>query len=69
MNRLKHLEKKGLLVLEESDEKREIEFELDYLLSLSVDQRFLMMQKKSQEIKSNLVKNGHRKTPQIIKRK
>jgi len=69
MNRLKILEDKGILVLKDSDEKKEIEFELNYLLSLRVGQRFLLMQTKSQELKSDLVKNGHRKTPQIIKRK
>jgi len=63
------LENKGILVLKESDEKKEIEFELNYLSSLSVFQRFLLMETKSQELKSNLVKNGHRKTPQIIKKK
>ena len=69
MNRLKILEDKGILVLKDSDEKKEIEFELNYLLSLKTGQRFLLMQTKSQELKSILVKNGHRKTPQIIKRK
>ena len=63
------MENKGILVLKESDEKKEIEFELNYLSSLSVFQRFLLMETKSQELKSNLVKNGHRKTPQIIKKK
>ncbi len=69
MNRLKILEDKGILVLKDSDEKKEIEFELNYLLSLRTGQRFLLMQTKSQELKSNLVKNEYRKTPQIIKRK
>lgn len=69
MNRIRLLEEKGILILKDRDEKKEIEFELNYLSSLSVTQRFLLMQTKSQELKSNLVKNGHRKTPQIIKRK
>ena len=69
MNKIRDLEKKGILVLKDSDEKREIEFELKFLASLSINQRFLLMQTKSQELKSNLVKNGHRKTSQIIKRK
>jgi hypothetical protein len=69
MNRIRLLEEKGILILKDRDEKKEIEFELNYLSSLSVSQRFLLMQTKSQELKSNLVKNGHRKTPQIIKRK
>lgn len=69
MNRLRFLEKKGILVLKDSDEKKEIEFELNYLLSLRTGQRFLLMQTKSQELNSNLAKNGYRKTPQVIKRK
>lgn len=69
MNRIRLLEEKGILILKDRDEKKEIEFELNYLSSLSVSQRFLLMQTKSQELKFNLVKNGHRKTPQIIKRK
>lgn len=69
MNRFKILEDKGILVLKDSDEKKEIEFELNYLLSLRTGQRFLLMQTKSQELNSNLAKNGYRKTPQIIKRK
>ena len=69
MNRLRFLENKGILILKDSDEKKEIEFELSYLSSLRIDQRFFLMHTKSQELKSNLVKNGYRKTPQIIKRK
>jgi len=69
MNKMNSREKKGILILKNPDEKREIEFELNYLLSLSLDQRFLLMETKSKELKSNLIKNGHRETNQIIKRK
>jgi len=69
MNKINHLYKKGILLLKEPNEKREMEFELNYLSSLSIEQRFLLMQYKSRELILNLVKNGHRKTPQIIKRK
>jgi len=69
MSRKKELEQKGILVLEGYDEKREIEFELNYLLAMSTFQRFHLMQTKSQELRSNLEKNGYRRTPQIIKRK
>lgn len=67
MNKINHLYKNGILVLKEPDEKREVEFELNYLSSLSIKQRFLLMQNKSRELIFNLVENGHRKTPQIIK--
>lgn len=39
MDKRSRLEDKGILVLESSDEEREIEFELNYLLSLSLSQR------------------------------
>ena len=63
------LEKKGILVLSKDDEKREIEFELDYLTSLSLQERFVLMWEKSSELKTNLEKNGYRTAPAIIKRK
>ena len=69
MNRKQKLEEKGILVLKSSNEKKEIEFELKYLSSLSLRQRFELMQNKTQELKTNLEKNGHRTTPEIIKRK
>ena len=69
MNRKQELEQKGILVLPEANEKKEIEFELKYLSSMSLRQRFVLMQNKTQELKTNLEKNGHRTTPEIIKRK
>ena len=61
MNRKQQLEQKGILVLRDSDEEKEIEFELNFLSSLSLPQRFLMMQNKTQELKNNLEKNGHKR--------
>jgi len=69
MNRKQELEQKGILILKDSNEKKEIEFELKYLSSLSLEKRFSLMLGKTQELKINLKKNGHRTTPQIIKRK
>ena len=60
---------KGLLFLKKDDEKKEIEFELRYLLSLTVHERFQLMQTKSREMLNLLEQNGHRKTAEIIKRK
>jgi hypothetical protein len=62
------LEKKGILILRKDDEKKELEFELDYLTSLSLQDRFALMLNKSRELKINLEKNGHRTAPAIIKR-
>jgi len=69
MDKRSCLKDKGILVLESPDEEREIEFELNYLLSLSLSQRILLMQAKSKELKTLLINNGHRETAPIIKRK
>ena len=68
-NKRARLAKKGLLILRKGDEKRELEFELSYLTSLSLHDRFALMLNKSRELKNNLEKNGHRAAPAIIKRK
>ena len=69
MNRKQQLEQKEILLLRDSNEKKEIEFEVKHLSRLSLKQRFSLMTEKTQELKNNLEKNGHRKTPEIIKRK
>ena len=57
-----------ILKLDEDNEEKEIDFELDYQLSLDVEQRFRMMFQKSKELAEMLVKNGHRIPSEIIKR-
>ena len=57
-----------VLKLEKDDENREIEFELSYLKSLTTKERFLLMQKKSEEIKKMLRSRGYRKSFEIVKR-
>jgi hypothetical protein len=57
-----------ILKLDEDNEEKEIDFELDYQLSLDVEQRFRMMFQKSKELAEMLVKNGHRRPSEIIKR-
>ena len=57
-----------ILKLDRHDEDREIEFELNYLSSLTVEQRFTMMFKKTHEMRRLLKKHGNRKNTQIIKR-
>lgn len=61
--------RKGFLLLSKADTKKERDFELDYLLSLSLNQRISMMEAKSRELKSLLAENGYRATAAIIKRK
>jgi len=52
-----------------NNEEKELDFELKYQLSLTTEQRFRMMFKKSREMQEMLRKNGHRKPFEIIKRK
>jgi hypothetical protein len=59
----------AVLKLSRHNQNKEIDFELDYLMSLTIKQRFAMMQEKSRQIIETLIRYGHRKTPQIIKRK
>ena len=57
-----------ILKLERHDEELERRFELDYLMALSTKQRFQMMIEKSNEMKKRLIRNGHRKPVEIVKR-
>jgi hypothetical protein len=58
----------AILKLDRHNEEREIEFELDYLASLTTAERFQMMFQKTKEMLSLLKRNEHRKTTEIIKR-
>jgi hypothetical protein len=53
---------------DEQDEERELEFELDYLATLTTQQRFEMMFRRSRELKELLEQHGHRSPPEIVKR-
>ena len=60
----------AILKVDRHDEDKEIEFELDYLTSLTTRQRFQMMFTKTREMLSLLKKsNANRKITEIIKRK
>ena len=58
-----------ILKLEKDDSEKELEFEIDYQLSLTIQQGFEMMFRKSREIAQMLIDNGHRKPSEIIKPK
>ncbi len=59
-----------ILKLDRHDEDREIEFELNYLASLTTRQRFQMMFTKTKELLNLLTRpNANRKITEIIKRK
>ena len=58
----------SILKLNHHDINKEIEFELKFLKSLSVRERFKMMFKKTKEMIKLLEKSGRRKPFEIIKR-
>lgn len=58
-----------ILELSSDNEEKEMEFELNYLKSLATKHRLEMMMSRGNEIKRMLIKNGHRKPFEIIKRK
>jgi hypothetical protein len=53
---------------DEQDEEQELEFELDYLATLTVQQRFEMMFRRSRQLREMLERRGYRRTSGIIKR-
>lgn len=57
-----------ILKLDDYDEEKEIEFELSWLLSLTLEERFQLKFKKSKELIDLLEKNGHRRPDGIFKR-
>ena len=61
--------KMDVLKLKKHNQRKEIDFELKFLASLTTKQRFEMMRRKTEEILNLLKRHGHRKTSQIIKRK
>jgi len=58
----------AVLKLKKTNERQEIEFELDYLTSLTTRQRFQMMLQKSREMALLLKRNGCRRSTQVVKR-
>ena len=59
---------KTILKLTEHNDKEEFLFELNYLLSLSTEERFQLMFRRNKELLNLLENNGHRKPAEIIKR-
>lgn len=58
----------SILKLPPSDEEKELEFELNYLASLTFEERLKMMREKSREMLKQMVEYGHRRSFEIIKR-
>jgi hypothetical protein len=59
---------RSILKLSEHDETKELEFELEYLRSLTFEERLALMRKKSKEMLRQLVNLGYRKPFEIVKR-
>ncbi len=60
--------KARILKLLRDDEEKELEFELDYLSSLTFEERLQMMREKSREMLKQMIDHGHRRSFEIIKR-
>jgi len=60
--------KERVLKLAVGDEEKELEFELDYLSSLTFEERLKMMREKSREMLKQMIDHGHRRSFEIIKR-
>lgn len=58
----------AVLKLKQHDRYKELTFELEYLRSLTIQQRFRMCFQKSKEMKELLKRSGRRKTTEVIKR-
>ncbi len=58
----------SILKLAADDPERELEFELAYLRSLTTQERFDLMFRKSRELAESLARHGHRKPAALLKR-
>src|SRR4030042_1971865 len=54
--------KPRVLKLSADDEEKELEFELDYLSSLTFEERLQMMREKSREMLKQMIDHGHRRS-------
>jgi hypothetical protein len=59
---------RSILKLSQADEAKELEFELDYLASLTFEERLTMMRQKSREMLRQMIEHGHRRPFEVIKR-
>jgi hypothetical protein len=59
---------RSILKLSQPDEKKEPEFELNYLASLTFEERLKIMRQKSREMLRQMVEHGHRRPFEILKR-
>jgi hypothetical protein len=57
-----------ILKLSSDDEQKEFELELNYLSSLTFEERLKMMREKSREMLRQMIEHGYRRPFEIIKR-
>lgn len=57
-----------ILKLDKDDEAQQLEFELAYQRTLTTQQRFELMFRRSREIAEVLLRHGYRKPVEIVKR-
>ncbi|MBM3135581.1 MAG: hypothetical protein FJZ89_09945 [Chloroflexi bacterium] len=57
-----------ILKVDQDDEDKELEFELAYQRTLTTQERFELMFRKSREIAEVLLRHGYRKPVEVIKR-
>ena len=62
------MKKTSILKLEKHDEKQEMEFEFEFLKSLTIQERFKMFEERNLFLKSLLYKNDDRETTTITQR-
>lgn len=60
--------KPRILKLDADDDERELEFDLEHLRSLTIEQRFEMVLAQSEIVAQILLDRGHRKPFEIVKR-
>lgn len=57
-----------ILILDQHDPERELQFELEYLLSLTTEQRYELMFRRSLDTYERMIRHGHLPPVEIIKR-
>lgn len=57
-----------ILILDAHDPERELEFEIEHMLSLTSAERYQWMFARSREAVERMIRNGYLQTPQVVKR-
>jgi hypothetical protein len=60
--------KTHILALDGDDPEKELDFEVKFQMSLTVQQRFTMMLERSEELAERMIRDGRRRPVAVIKR-